>query len=121
MKIYLRNLWNSLLGKFPASMCYINGNESHNGYKNYETWAVSLWLHNDYDEYMEVIGEAYDYAGESENGVYEFSAWLRNHIENQIPQNLSSGIFADFINASLGEVDWYEISQEFINETGENE
>jgi hypothetical protein len=88
-------------------------NEGYNGWKNYETWLVGLWLDNDerlYHESQRIARRAKD---RYEAGQ-EFKAW----IEDMSPLADSADLFTDLINAALSEVDWYEVADHF---TGPNE
>ena len=104
----------------------------YNGWHNYETWCVNLWMSNDSgsDEYFnEMAQEVYNEA-ESElrqdNSVLFtrdevatriLADRLKDHHEEQ--QNELTGVcgvFADLLTAALGEVDWYEIAEHYISD-----
>jgi len=85
--------------------------EKYNGYANYETWAVNLWLTNDESAYMAVrqIASEYEDSDDCERAIKD---WVEDNIpdlpgfnENLFPM----GLFSDLILASLKEVDWSEI------------
>jgi hypothetical protein len=75
----------------------------YNGWSNYETWLVALWLNNEqgsYDALEELkagAGSDYDKAERLEELVRELYVFE------------PTGLVADLMNASLGRVDWVEI------------
>jgi len=97
--------------------------EKYNGWTNYETWAVNLWLSNDQETYT-VIRELC----RSENDEYKGSEALKETVENSTeelldnmttsdsPEGLQStfkGIITDIFRANLHAVDWAEIWKAF--------
>ncbi len=111
--------------------------EKYNGYTNYETWAVCLWINNDQglQEYWD--GEAAvvwdDTADDpadsvltrSDNARNELADRLKNEHEEQAANILldsparGGGLFADLLNAALSEVDWYEIADTLLRDNEE--
>lgn len=102
--------------------------EGYQGWKNYETWAVALWLDNDqgsYEYWREVIQELRE-AG-SARGEYtpesvtdedllrrELADRLKESHEEMMPQ--VEGVFGDLLNGALSEVDWGEIATNLLAE-----
>lgn len=98
---------------------------SYNGWKNYETWNVKLWIDNDQGshETWQSRGEQLirdeteeDRTGEeirdaaSDKLADELKDW---HEENRPDV---SGTYSDLLNAALGEVDWKEIAENIVSE-----
>lgn len=87
--------------------------EEYNGYANYETWCVSLWIDNDERLYNTVqdmarhAKDSYDLAKEIENMISE-----RNPLDK-------ADVFTDLLNAALSSVDWLEIAENHLEETEE--
>jgi hypothetical protein len=78
----------------------------YNGWSNYETWLVSLWLDNDRLTYnaLESI-KAEDLSVQSK--AEELEELVRELYEFE-----PVGIVADFVNAAFGRVNWVEIITE---------
>ena len=77
--------------------------QTYNGWTNHETWTVNLWMTNDeryYAQLCEIVasGDSLDDQAEA----------LEDFIRSEYDGG-SSSIWADLINNSLGEVNWYEI------------
>jgi type II secretory pathway component PulK len=83
----------------------------YNGWKNYETWLVNLWIDNDGDgeQWRERAAELRD-TDELARSMQDFYTELA---ELQIP---SQGMFADLFNSALREVCWYSIAEHYIDE-----
>ena len=81
-----------------------------NGWANYETWCVNLWLTNEpaSDEQLTKIIKAHKEDGEAAQAVKEWVA--DDYILNGAP-DLPPGLASDLVRAALGEVDWLEIVQ----------
>ena len=86
--------------------------EKYNGWKNYETWVVNLWIDNDqgfadtWRERAEEVRDVSDLADEMQQFYTELA-------ETEIP---ASGMFADLFNSALREVSWYDIAEHYIDE-----
>ena len=77
---------------------------SYNGYKNYETWAVSLWLDN--EEGLQNITN--ELANNPSHTDYALADHLKEMVQDMAP-DLGASMFADLLNAALDNVDWLEI------------
>lgn len=105
--------------------------KEYNGWTNYETWCVNLWMSNDSgtDDYFRTMAQ--DTWNESEpetrkDGSVLFTREevatrtladrLKDEHEERQPDYLSqsAGVFADLLNAALSEVDWYSIAEHYI-------
>lgn len=78
----------------------------YNGYSNYETWLVSLWLNNDRLTYnaLESI--------KAESGSIRHKAEQLEELVRELYEFEPVGIVADFVNAAFGRVNWPEIVAE---------
>ena len=101
---------------------------SYNGYENYETWAVMLWINNsegdqDYwrEQALEVWGDPDndDDDGEplderSRTARIDLSNRLKDSFEEAMPDH-SGTIWGDLLTSALGSVDWYEIADALLS------
>ena len=105
----------------------------YQGWKNYETWAVNLWLQNDEGTYQYWLGSASD-AWEQAEADRTFSRMenarealymqLRNELLEAADEAVDSGtLWADLLGAALGDVEWLEIADAFLEcvDTDEDE
>ena len=84
---------------------------SYNGWPNYETWAVALWLDNDEYTYNSVREWADDADGPS--GLAET---LKGFIEEANPLAGSASVFTDLMGSALDSVNWLEIARTILDE-----
>ena len=80
-------------------------NTQHNGWTNYETWAVNLWLENDEQTLAwldELVGD--------DTEPYDKAKRLEDQIFMDIPEGCrEASMYSDLLTASLQMVDWQEI------------
>jgi hypothetical protein len=98
----------------------------YNGWTNYETWVVNLWLDNEQgsqeywqEQAQECVQHAIDDdSSDPKNAATNALAELLKdqHDEAQCALVGVAGVFADLLNAALSEVDWYEIAEHYISE-----
>ena len=90
---------------------------TYNGWSNYDSWCVSLWIDNDqgYQEYWrESCEEACKDKGNRDDAVNEIRRQLRDLHEENMPE--VTGVYRDLLTAALGNVDWYEIAEKLVDE-----
>ncbi len=101
--------------------------EKYNGWTNYETWLVNLWLDN---------------GGSGEHWREEAERWLEDNREDKDAETLraegatfiaegiesehadalaeiipgASGVFQDLLSASLRQVNWREIAEHYVDD-----
>ena len=88
---------------------------SYNGWSNYETWNVALWIDNEQCSYSERCGMA-KRADSANDLANDLKAW----VEEMTP-DLGASMFADLLGAALSEVDWYEIAENWYEEAHEDD
>lgn len=102
----------------------------YNGYTNYETWLVALWIDNDqglqemiqefaqaaYDE-----AEASEYLTREEEAVATLEKQIEDVIDEMNPLISEASLFSDMLSAAFREVDYREIAEGFIAEVDKEE
>jgi hypothetical protein len=94
----------------------------YNGWFNYETWLVKLWMDNDegaYRMWQGIAKEVNDEYPKRDNAVGQLSKRLQAEHEEAAPE--TTGLWADLMNAALAEVNWFEIAEHLIDEVREEE
>ena len=98
---------------------------SYNGWTNYETWAVALWLDNDQDS-QEMVAEwaqdAWDtsrdgqYFTREEEAVRDLAQRLEDYLSEFNPLSDEPSVYSDLLNAAIGEVEWAELARHYLDE-----
>jgi hypothetical protein len=93
---------------------------SYNGWTNYETWAVKLWLDNEQSSYYDMTSHAAEgYETRAEPNVYDFASWLEEYVrEYMLPDDIN-GLASDLLNAAMSEVDWQEMAKAYLDDAKE--
>ena len=101
--------------------------KKYNGWTNYETWNLALWIGNEQgdSEYwneraMEVYrdAEAERSFTKAERAALNLADELKNQIEENQP--VVTGFYADVLSAAISEVNWYEIAEHWIDDVKED-
>ena len=79
-------------------------NVKHNGWTNYETWDVNLWITNDSEthNYYIAIGEGLT--------LCEFADAIKESIEDGRPE-IEASMYSDLLSVAISSVNWYEIAE----------
>jgi len=97
--------------------------QKYNGWTNYETWNVKLWMDNDegsYNYYREVARNALHMAvakswqTEAEAATYDLSEVIKSDFEEGNPLADACNTYSDLLGAALSSVNWYEIAASLI-------
>jgi hypothetical protein len=90
--------------------------KTYNGYNNYETWAVALWLDNDEYTANDLIPQWCSEAREDTHPRWKLAQILKDFIEEAMEmQELGNkGLFTDLLNGALSEVDWCELAELYL-------
>ena len=101
--------------------------KKYNGWTNYETWAVALWIDNEQSSYLYWREEAerhYREAARSDlvrKGVCSAAQSATVALAERLKDEIRDGspldgptVYTDLLNAALGEVDWHEIAVELL-------
>ena len=96
----------------------------YNGWTNYETWLVNLWMDNkkgSRDFFREQAHFIYD--GDEprptsaltweEVASLRFADWLKEYYDENLPE--MPGVYGDLLGGALGAVNWDEIARHYID------
>jgi uncharacterized protein (DUF433 family) len=109
----------------------MSSDRGYNGWRNYETWAVALWLDNDegsYRYWREVAQVVWEDSQESEERsvtggplfsrtevtVQALAERLKGEVEDANPLADGGTLYSDLLTAALSEVDWREVAQNWL-------
>ncbi len=92
--------------------------QTYNGWTNYQTWVVNLWMTNDSGSYEHLQSMARDCLTHLEDNVsdavWELSKRLEEDHDEFMPE--VTGVYADLLTHSLGMVNWHEIARHVIDD-----
>lgn len=86
---------------------------TYNGWKNYPTWNVSLWLDNDPSTYFSVRDMATQAKGTDVPRV-TLADDLETLLREGDPTNAEASPYADIMGWALGQVDWFELADHYL-------
>ena len=96
---------------------------TYNGWTNYETWAVALWIDNDQGTQEQALEMAREYAAElwinkltgRDQTAYQFGKALQDWVEeDMLPAIGEASLQADLLGAAVSEVNWFEIAEHYL-------
>lgn len=105
--------------------------KGYNGWTNYETWCVNLWLDNDEGSqsfwaerarnvYADAVSE-YTWQTKRDAAVQQLADELSNEVDTMNPVADDASMFSDLMGAALSEVDWRELASHYIDAAIEEE
>lgn len=90
----------------------------YNGWSNYETWLLKLWIDNEFADYTYWRGET-EAIARGKGTARELADMLKDSFEEAQPK--LEGFWLDMLNAAMSEVNWQEIAENMLNEFIEQE
>lgn len=92
----------------------------YNGWTNYETWNVALWMDNDSADYWDKEAQqVHDFAkadgifAKEDRATLDFADLLKDFHEETRP--IITGTYGDLLNAAMSHVNWHEIAKHYID------
>ena len=103
--------------------------ERYNGWTNYETWAVALWIDNDQGTYGYWREEAACHAREAANDEmvkkriwtareaarYNLARQLKDEITESAP-DMEASVYSDLLQAAFDTVNWPEVAENLLTD-----
>ena len=80
----------------------------YNGWPNYETWLVALWLGNDSitdEDSRQLVGAA--------RTPFDADDALKVYVEERSPLKDQASLYSDLLGAALRMVDWRSIANHY--------
>jgi len=103
--------------------------DAYEGWKNYETWCVSLWIDNEQTSYEYWREEARRHQGEAptsrnvQDCIWTASQAVRFGLADQLRDEITDAapaadpsVYSDLLMAALQEVNWNEIAEAIVAE-----
>ena len=84
----------------------------YNGYSNYQTWCVSLWLDNEQYTYESIRD-----AAKITTTKYGLAAFIREYVNAEHPLADQASMFTDLLDHALANVNYEEIAENIMSES----
>jgi len=101
-------------------------NEKYNGWTNYETWSVALWIDENkgaHEAWRETANDFFNTSSKSEGllkqrhaAIYRLADCLKAAHMEFMPQPEIPDVYSQLLQGALSEVNWDEIAEGLINE-----
>ena len=94
--------------------------QKYNGWTNYETWLCNLYFDNfDFEEVMDIFDDCQD----KDDMLIRISDYIKDYVEEFVEsfRTDSRNLFIDdLLNAALGEIDYRDIAEHYIDDVVAN-
>jgi hypothetical protein len=88
--------------------------DKYNGWTNYETWNINLWLSN--DECFVELAKSADTTYNAAGALKVYTEELAKTFVPGIFDGAKSAFVGDLFGRALGSVDWYDIAEHYRDE-----
>lgn len=88
-------------------------NSNYNGWTNYATWNVNLWLTNEEGSYSYMMEQART-AASAQYPVSTLADVIRDYVEDNAPE-LPASIYSDLLQWAIQQANYEEIAAAFLN------
>lgn len=90
--------------------------QEYNGWRNYPTWCIKLWIDND-QGFQQVVMDAAEAAALQPYPNATLQDALKEMVEELC--QLPSGMAADLLGWAIEEADWFGIAEAYLEEVAE--
>lgn len=88
---------------------------AYNGWTNYETWVVKLWMGNDESSYRYWQDEITRIvANDDDAAKHQLAQAIKAYHEDAMPE--ISGVYSDLLDSAISKVEWYEIASAMVDD-----
>lgn len=92
----------------------------YQGYENYATWAVNLWLSNDEGDYHFWSERAAEHLeqteGDADQATVNLGDEIKEAINDSAPLSDRASLYNDLLGNALDSVDWWAVADSFMEE-----
>lgn len=98
--------------------------QGYNGWTNYETWCVNLWIENEEGSQADLLERAEEAYRDAEGDVEAAAIGLADSLKEEYESaesdvleraGVENSVWADLLSAALSEVSWHEIAKNAID------
>ena len=90
--------------------------KEYNGWYNYETWCVALWMDNDQGVYEYFRYCVREYDGDVRAVAEQIEQWHKDVIDEL---DLPNCFASDLLGGAMSEVNWDEIAENLVEDMRE--
>ena len=99
---------------------------TYNGWKNYETWLIALWIDNEQrlQEEARMVARYAKRKNLGDNTLPALSAGLKQWVDDWhdvFAVSERGGFVSDLLNAAMSEIDWYELAEHYLEDIKDEE
>ena len=94
--------------------------DTYNGFSNWETWVVNLWMDNDselYGHYGEMAHT--EVSKDKERAVFKLSLILQAEFVEWMPE--WEGVYMELLSGAMTKVNWHQVARHLVERVEEEE